>query len=226
MDKITDPFEFDRHIEAVRENAAGLPTTQGHLIDLLAKLIEDALADLTGEKFATPRGMGDLDSADGIFHLLTDYPAHVPPGKFFREAFLTTNEEAAAHYLSALYLARDSLRMDFGLPEESIREIEATGRELLTWRLHGPAFEHGKRKRQATQAGKIGAAIKAKRQKPRIDAWHAKIQKRAKSMKGSYSKTEALDVLEREFPGYSRRQLSNIVSSVFPPRPPRASSSQ
>lgn len=146
MDKITDPFEFDRHIEALRENAASLPATQGHLIELLAMLIEDALAEFAGEKFILPRSMGGLDDADGIQHLFDDYPPQVPPGKVFREAFLSTNEDAAAHYLLKLYLARDFLDMGFGLPEESICEIEATGLDLLKWRLWGPAFQHGRDK--------------------------------------------------------------------------------
>jgi hypothetical protein len=151
MVKITDPFEFDRHIEAVRENAAGLPATQGHLIDLLAKLIEDALADLTGEKFAAPRSMGDLDSADGIAHLFADYPAAIPPGGKHLRPFLTVEEATAAHYLAALYLARDSLNDGFGLAEDELAAIEATGRELLTWRLHGPAFQHGRDKAEESR---------------------------------------------------------------------------
>jgi hypothetical protein len=81
-------------------------------------------------------------------------------------------------------------------------------------------------KLRAYFAGSRGGKKKAERQADAINALHVKIQKRAKAMKGGYSKTEALDVLEREFPGYSRRQLSNIVSSVFPPRPRRASSSE
>jgi hypothetical protein len=151
MDKITDPFEFDRHIEAVRENAAGQPATQGHLIDLLSKLIEDALADLTGEKFAAPRSMGDLDSADGIAHLFADYPAAIPPGEKYPRPFLTVEEATAARHLSALYRARDSLSDGFGLAEDELAEIEATGRELLAWRLHGPAFQHRKDKAEQSR---------------------------------------------------------------------------
>lgn len=143
MEKISDPSDFDHVIGIVREHARGLPDTHVEMIGLLGKLIEDALAELTGEKFATPRNMGDLDDADGITHLLADYPPAAPPGGFFHVAFLTTNEEAAARYLLKLYLARDFLQLGFGLPEDSISEIEATGRELLTWRLHGPAFQHG-----------------------------------------------------------------------------------
>jgi hypothetical protein len=152
MEIISDPFEFDHVIAIVRERARALPDTQDELTHLLGTLIEDALAELTGQKFATARSIGDLDSADGIAHLLNDYPAQAPPGKFFREAFLTVEEDAAARHLLKLYLARDFLHMGFGLPEDSIREIDATGRELLAWRLHGPAFQHGKDKRKQSRA--------------------------------------------------------------------------
>jgi hypothetical protein len=142
MEKILDPSDFDDGMAIMREHAAALPRAQGELIGLLGKLIEDALAEFAGEKFVMPRRMGDLADADGIRHLLDDYPPQVPPGKFFRVAFLSTNEEAAAHYLLKLYLARDFLRMGFGLSEESIREIEATGNALNKLRLWGPAFQH------------------------------------------------------------------------------------
>lgn len=164
MEKILDPSDFNHGMAIMREHAAALPRAQGELIGLLGKLIEDALAEFAGEKFAMPRRMGDLADADGIRHLLDDYPPQVPPGKFFRVAFLSTNEEAAAHYLLKLYLARDFLRMGFGLSEESIREIEATGRELLNERLWGPAFQHGRDKakqsrNQRTRASKTRAPV-------------------------------------------------------------------
>lgn len=158
MEQISDKSEFDHIMEIVREHARTLPHTQDELTRLLGKLIEDALADLTGEKFDMPRRCGDLDDADGINHLLNDYPPEVPPGKFFREAFLTTNEEAAARYLLKLYLARDFLRMGFGLPEESIREIEATGRDLLYWRQYGPALQHGRDKEKLSRTQRQRAA--------------------------------------------------------------------
>lgn len=258
MDKISDVFEFNRIIDSVHELARGLPATRDDLIIRLDGLIEDALAELTGEKFDIPRSMGDLDGADGICHLLDDYPTSVvffstneEAAAFYRlklcfvraslrfdvprgtramchlptsGAFLSTNEEAAASCLLALYFARNSLRDDFGLPEDSIPKIEATGRELLASRLHGVASEHDKRNRAQKRGGSKGGVIKAKRQKQKIAAWHARIQKRAKSMKGDYSKTEALDVLEREFPGYTRRHLATIVSSIFPTKPRRAKS--
>ncbi|HQS99901.1 MAG: hypothetical protein B7Y26_03575 [Hydrogenophilales bacterium 16-64-46] len=163
MGKITDRFEFDRHIEAVRENAAGLPATQGHLIDLLAELIEDALADLTGEKFATPRSMGDLDSADGISHLFADYPAAFPPGGTRPRPFLTVEEAAAARYLAALYRSRDSLQGGFGIAEDDLAEIEATGGALLTWRLHGPALQHGRDKAKQSRAQSRRASKRRKK---------------------------------------------------------------
>jgi hypothetical protein len=73
--------------------------------------------------------------------------------------------------------------------------------------------------------GKKGGQKKAANQAQEIEPWHAKIQKRAKTLKGShYGKSEALDVLEREFPRYSRRQLANIVSSVYPKKQSRAKS--
>lgn len=128
MKKITDKFQFGRYIESVREDAAGLPATQIDLIRKLGMLIEDALAEFASEKFTTPRSMGDLDDADGIEHLFADYPA-----------FLTAEEAAAARYLSALYLARDSLNDGFGLAEDDLAEIKETGLDLLTWRLQGPA---------------------------------------------------------------------------------------
>lgn len=228
MKKITDEFQFGRYIESVREDAAGLPATQIDLIRKLGMLIEDALAEFAGEKFATPRSMGDLDAADGIQHLLDDYPPQVPPGKVFREAFLTTGEEAAARHLLKLYPARDSLNDGFGLPEESIREIEATGRELLTWRLHGPAFEHEKEKRAEKRGSSKGGKTKAEREAEKLAARDKKIINRAKQFVGIYAKTEALDILVREFSKrfkIGRKRISQIVSSVFPPKKPRAKSS-
>lgn len=79
-------------------------------------------------------------------------------------------------------------------------------------------------KLRAYFAGSRGGKKKAERQADAIDAWHAKIQKSAKAMKGSYNKTEALDFLRGKYPGYSRRQLANIVKDIFPPKP-RAKSS-
>jgi hypothetical protein len=197
----------------------------------LAKLIEDALAELTGEKFATlSQGMGDLDSADGTA-FLTDYRASDKSRRAFLRMdaiFHALNEEAtAAHYLSAkLYGARFNSHGQSDCRKSQIRRDRGdrprSAHLATTW----AGFRARQAKASSHASRQDRRAIKAKRQKPKIDALHAKIQKRAKAMKGGYSKTEALDVLEREFPGYSRRQLSNIVSSVFPPRPRRASSSE
>lgn len=229
MDKISDRQEFDSHIEAIRENAAGLPATLNDLTDLLGRLIEDALTELAGEKFAMPRSMGDLDNADGITHLFDDYPATIPPGGVFKVAFLTAEEADAARYLLKLYQARDSLNDVFRLPEDSIREIATAGLALLYWRQYGPAHDSAVEKRKEKQGSKKGGKNKAEKQKPKIDERNAKIQKRAQTMKGAYSKPEALDILEREFSkrfNLGRRQLANIVSSVFPSKPRRAKSSE
>jgi hypothetical protein len=78
-------------------------------------------------------------------------------------------------------------------------------------------------KQTAQITGRKGPAAKQEGPTAKaIQARHDKIINRAKLMKGSYSKTEALDILEREFPFYGRRNLSKIVSSVFPKRGSRA----
>lgn len=229
MEKISDESEFSYRMAEVRELSGTLPHAQDELTRELGKLIDDALAELTGEKFDLPRRSGDLDDADGINHLLNDYPAEVPPGKFFREAFLTTNEEAAAHYLLKLYRARDFLRMGFGLPEESIREIEAAGVKLLYWRQYGPAFQHEKRTRAERVGQEKGGRAKAENQKAEKEDRNKIIIRRAKQMVGLYSLTEALDILVREFSKrykIGRKRIRQIVSSVFPEEQTRAKSSE
>jgi len=73
-------------------------------------------------------------------------------------------------------------------------------------------------KQTAQITGRKGQAVKQKGATAKaIKARDTKIIKRAKSMKGSYSKTQALDILEKEF-HTSRRNLIEIVSSVFPKR--------
>lgn len=141
MDKITDPFEFELIIETMREHAENLPSSQVLIIGLLNALISDALHLLDDPKFEMPRLAGDMDDADGINHLLTDYPPTLEPGHAFHNAFLRTEEEAAARFLLKLYLAMDSVKMGFGLQEDDILGIERMGAALLTWRLRGDKYD-------------------------------------------------------------------------------------
>ena len=137
---IDDVSYFEAIMERVEKLAACLPDCQAELVHLLGLLIADALSELTGPKFDWPRQAGDLDDANGIHHLLNDYPASVPPGKFWKESFLHVEEEAAAQWLVKLYLARDFVEMGFGLPPETTKEIELCGLKLVALRLHGPAY--------------------------------------------------------------------------------------
>ena len=229
MEKILDPSDFNDVMAIMREHAAALPHAQDALTALLGTLIENALAELAGEKFDMPRRCGDLDDADGINHLLNDYPPEVPPGKFFREAFLTTNEEAAARYLLKLYLARDFLAMGFGIAPDTLREIEETGRALLDWRLYGPAMKHDKEKRAEKRGASKGGATKAEREAKKLADRDKRIKNRAGQLVGLYNKTEALDILEREFSKrfvIGRPRIAQIVSSIFPTKRPRAKSSE
>lgn len=136
MEKIADRSELEHVMGLIREDANCLPESKDSLVRLLGMLIADALAEFTGEKFDMPRRSGDLDDADGINHLLTDYPSWVYPSGM-RAAFLTIEEESAALLLRKLYLARDFLELGFGLSEETIREIEETEKTLLLWRQSG-----------------------------------------------------------------------------------------
>lgn len=158
MEKILDPSDFNDVMAIMREHAAALPHAQDALTALLGTLIENALAELAGEKFAMPRHMGDLADADGILHLLHDYPPTVPPGKCWPEAFLTIGEEAAALHLLKLYLARDFLAMGFGIAPVTLREIEETGRTLLDWRLYGPAVQYDRDKAKASRLNRQRAS--------------------------------------------------------------------
>lgn len=149
---IDDVFQFETIMARVQELAACLPDCQADLVHLLGLLIADALSELTGPKFDWPRRAGDLDDANGVLHLLNDYPASVPPGKFWKEAFLRVEEEAAAQWLLKLYLARDYLQLGFGLPPETVQEIEHFGLKLIAWRLHGPAYLRELAETQAAEA--------------------------------------------------------------------------
>lgn len=149
---IDDVFQFEAIMARVQELAVCLPDCQADLVHLLGLLIADALSELTGPKFDWPRRAGDLDDANGILHLLNDYPASVPPGKFWKESFLHVEEEAAAQWLLKLYLARDYLQLGFGLPPETAQEIERFGLKLVAWRLHGPAYLRDLAEKQATEA--------------------------------------------------------------------------
>lgn len=151
MNRISDPFDFERVMEIVREYANDFPHSRDSLIRILGMLIDDALGELKGEKFDYPRSAGDLDDADGICHLLTDYPPIVQPNGFWRP-FLNAEEEAAARFLLKLYSASEAVKLGYGLPGDVIHEIETEGRKLLSWRLHGPAFQHGKDKRKLSRA--------------------------------------------------------------------------
>ncbi|MCP5278557.1 MAG: hypothetical protein H6935_09365 [Thiobacillus sp.] len=126
MDLISDPDRFEDAIRALRELAAeGQAYRRGGSLDhLLEGLIGAALSEFGPDKFDMPRRAGDLADADGIRHLLADYGP----------AFLNAREEAAASLALKLFLARDFLKLGFGLPDETIREIEGTGRTLLSWR--------------------------------------------------------------------------------------------
>jgi hypothetical protein len=151
MEKISDSFELESLIERVREYAGNLPESKDSLTSLLEMLISDALLELNDEKFEIPKLVGDLDDADGINHLLTDYGPTQKPGQVFREAFLRTNEEAAACLLLKLYLARDSVQMDFGLTEDDISWIEKISAALLNQRLYGDKYDLGKNNTEITK---------------------------------------------------------------------------
>lgn len=116
MDLISDPDRFEDAIRALRELAAeGQAYRRGGSLDhLLEGLIGAALSEFGPDKFDMPRRAGDLADADGIRHLLADYGP----------AFLNAREEAAASLALKLFLARDFLKLGFGLPDETIREIE------------------------------------------------------------------------------------------------------
>lgn len=149
---MSDPFEFERFMGIARECAGGLPDTQDYLVELLNWLIADTLLELTGPKFDGAKGIGDLDDASGIGHLLVDYPG-----------LLYVEEEAAAHLLLQLYLARDSLMLGFGLPPETMQEIELYGGNLIAWRLHGPAFKHDQHRKKESAAQSEKASKTRKR---------------------------------------------------------------
>ncbi len=222
--KIADPFDLEHVMGIVREHANCLPESKDSLAHLLGMLIADALSEFTGEKFDMPRRSGDLDDADGINHLLSDYPSWIyPSGK--RAAFLTVEEEAAALLLRKLYLARDFLELGFGLPEESIREIETESRTLLNWRLHGPAFVHDKERRLERTGGRKGGMNKAAKQAPKLTKRNEEIKRRARNMQSAYSESEILDFLQTKYPEIGRRQLANILSSTEEENSPRAKSS-
>lgn len=218
MDLISDPDRFEDAIRALRDLAEeGQAYRSGGSLDhLLEGLIGAALSEFGSDKFDMPRRAGDLADADGIRHLLAAYGP----------AFLSVKEEAAASLVLKLFLARDFLKLGFGLPDETIREIEGTGRTLLSWRQAAQVHKHEKRRGKELAGSSKGGREKAEKRAPEIKAWHKKIQYRAKTMKGTYSKSEALDILEREFPGYSRRRLADIVSSVYPVKPRRAKSGE
>ena len=114
----------------------------------------------------------------------------------------------------------------FGRHEAARAELDQASAEFLRLSCHVLGKHAGKKMLQLQTdmiTGKKGGNKKATNQAPEIKAWHTKIQKRAKTLKSChYGKTEALDVLEREFPGYCRRQLNNIVSSIYPKQQSRA----
>ena len=73
-----------------------------------------------------------------------------------------------------------------------------------------------KARAKLSEAGARGAKEAHRKQAPTIEAAHARIARRAKLMRTGYSKTEALNILEKAFPEYTRRRIAEIVSSVFP----------
>ena len=164
MEPISDIFQFEDVMQRVRDLADNLPDTQEYLVELLNLLIADALLELTGPKFDGAKRIGDLDDADGILHLLSDYPATVPEGGFWRVAFLHAEEEAAARLLLTLYQARDGvLLFGEGVSGEMMQEIEQRGGKLIAWRLHGPAFEHDQRRKKESVSQSKKASKNRKR---------------------------------------------------------------
>lgn len=216
--KIADPSDLKHVMGIVREHANCLPESKDSLAHLLGMLIADALSEFTGEKFDMPRRSGDLDDADGINHLLSDYPSWIYPSGM-RAAFLTVEEEAAALLLRKLYLARDFLELGFGLPEETIREIEEEGLRLLSWRQHVPALfgqpfhdNSGKKREVGFWRAAIRSELKKNSRLKNLELWNIIATKGRKGWK-FFEKRGGLNPLPRRAEGPNKETLSYIYFS-------------
>lgn len=153
--------EMDNAIACLRETALVLGNDKhGHFkaqaLDILNRLADEARPVFAGEKFDFARGMGDLDNASGIVHLLHDYPPEVPEGKFFPVAFLNMHEEQAANALYEIYFAMDDVEGG-QLGEERINAIQKEMTLFL-----GKSAAYRKRDLEESNHTKTETARKAK----------------------------------------------------------------
>jgi hypothetical protein len=110
----------------------------------------------------------------------------------------------------------------FGKHEVAQAEFEKATAEFLRLSccvLGKPAGKQFLGQQTSRLTGRKGGKAKAINEAKQIDAWHKRIKKKASQMVGSYSKTEALNILVRDFPGYGRRNLSKIIEDYFPKTP-------